>query len=233
MVDGVADGAVAYAVSVGPTVSSSADYSGLSAADVVVVCLDAQATTPLQRTPLAPSSVTSEDGSALVAYVALNFVPTGSVAVTVTSSNPAEAVVAITGGTGTARRRTLLQSGGSSAVTLAFTTVDFASPQGITIYGVEDDVADGTTTVDFAFTVSPLPPPFTSVSPLTVTVVDNDALGLSLANTPGEALTTSEAGERAFIRVGLLSRPAGASKCFQRGRIFCGGGVGVLQCFVD
>jgi hypothetical protein len=93
-------------------------------------------------------------------------------------------------------------------VSLTFTAANFATPQTVTVTGVNDLVDDG----DIAYTI--VTAPATSADPLynnrnavdvTVTNADDDAAGITV--TPVAGLTTTEAGGTATFTVRLNSQP--------------------------
>jgi hypothetical protein len=93
-------------------------------------------------------------------------------------------------------------------VSLTFTAANFATPQTVTVAGVDDLVDDG----DIAFTI--VTAPATSADPLyndlnaadvAVTNTDDDAAGITVS--PIAGLITTEAGATATFTVVLASQP--------------------------
>ena len=119
--DAVADGNVAYKIVTAPAVSGSGSYNGKNPADVSVTNLD-------NDTPgvfVSPTSglVTTEEGGTDSFSVFLSSKPTANVTIPISSNNSAEGTV--------------------SAASLTFTSVNWATPQTVTVTGVDDFVADG------------------------------------------------------------------------------------------
>jgi large repetitive protein len=139
--------------------------------------------------PAAPAR-TTEAGGEVVFYVSLGKAPTAQVTVPVVSSKPAEGKV--------------------SPAMLVFTTANWASPQKVTVTGVDDPAKDG----DQTYTVAVGPAMSTdatyegkSGAAVMLTNLDNEMAGLvvSAASNP-----TTEAGVEATFTVVLQSKPAGA-----------------------
>jgi hypothetical protein len=150
----------------------------LTAAGVPSKTVDAGVTDDDTQRIVVSSMTTSvnEAGSGTVG-VTLGFVPTASTTVMVASADTQAATVA--------------------PATLTFTAADYATPQNITISGVNDvDAVDDTTTVNLTATGA------TSAA-VTVTVQDDDALGIETSVT---TISVGEAGTASF-NVRLTAQP--------------------------
>ena len=118
----------------------------------------------------------------------LNTQPTADVTIGVSSSNRLEGTVA--------------------PASLVFTTVNWQTPQTVTVTGVDDAVVDGpiTYTIVTAAAVSTDPNYNTrDAADVLVTNTDNDTAGITVA--PPGPLTTTEAGGTATFTVVLNTQP--------------------------
>jgi len=114
--------------------------------------------------------------------------PRGDVSLTLTSSDPSEALVA--------------------PQSLVFSSASHLSPQTVTVTGVDDSLLDGNATITIVTGSSASSDPaFRGIDPpdVTVTVVDDEAAGITL--TPTSGLFTTEAGGTASFSVVLNSTP--------------------------
>jgi hypothetical protein len=131
--------------------------------------------------------ITTEAGSAATFTVVLNSQPSADVAIEVSSSDTTEGTV-------------------DNSV-LTFTQLNWATPQTVTVTGVDDPIVDG----DVAFWVV-LAPAIgggyggTDPADVSVTNTDNDALGVTV--TPPAGLVTTEAGGTDAFTVKLDSQPS-------------------------
>ncbi len=132
-----------------------------------------------------PVSV-AESGTTGNVDVVLTSQPTGPVTVSVTGNVPAEATL--------------------SSTSLTFTAIDWNVPQQITLTGVDDFVDDSDQT--FNLTIDPSGADYGSIASasVSVTVVDDDAVGLAISGTP---VAVSESGTNANFSVALTSQPTG------------------------
>lgn len=127
------------------------------------------------------TTTTVTEGSTGTVGVSLAFQPAASVTVSVTSGTPGAATV--------------------TPATLTFTTANYATPQNITISGVEDaDAVNGSSTIALASTGL-------STVNVAVTVSDNDALNLDVSPT---TLSINE-GSTGSAMVRLTAQPAAAT----------------------
>lgn len=155
------------------TVTIAATGIGQTTVTVVVEDDDVQALV------VAPDTVTMAEGGSATFTVALAYEPDAATEVTLTSANTGVATVA--------------------PATLSFTVANYATPQTVTVTGVEDsNVVDDTTTVAVASTG------LTSVD-VAVTVTDVDQQGI-LASPTTLNLDEGTSGE---LSVSLAAEPAG------------------------
>jgi hypothetical protein len=131
---------------------------------------------------------TTEAGGQATFDVVLEFLPLFPVTITLASQDPTEGTI--------------------STASLTFTLLDWATPQTVTITGVNDDVDDG----NIAYTIvtnaaSSLDPFYNNLnaSDVSVTNTDDDTAGILV--TPTSGLTTTEAGGQATFDVVLQSEP--------------------------
>lgn len=185
--DSDADGPQAYTIVTGPAASADPAYSGLDPDDVSVVNLDNE----LASVVVTPTSglFTSEAGATATFSVVLNRAPTANVSLTLASSDTDEATVA--------------------PGSLSFTTTDFASPQTVTVTGVDDLDLDG----DQFFTISTSAtsssdPDFDAlvVDNVSGTNTDDEIAGITVSPTSG--LSSTESGGTATFSVVLTAPPS-------------------------
>lgn len=184
--DLIADGARVYHIVTGSVVSSAPEYNGLAVADVTVTNTDDD-TLGVAVTPTA-GLMTTEAGGAATFTVALTSEPTATVSIALSSSNTSEGTV--------------------SPASLSFSTVNWATPQTVTVTGVNDSVDDGNvayTIVTGAASSTDLAYNGFAVSDVSVTNLDNDAAGVVVMPTSG--LVTTEAGATASFTIVLTSQP--------------------------
>lgn len=132
--------------------------------------------------------VTSEGGTQDSFTVVLASQPTGDVTITISSSNPAEAVPSVT--------------------SLIFTPGTWNQPQTVVVTGVNDFVVDGNQSYTIGLTCSSSDGIYAAIDPPDVsgTNSDDDAPGVSVTAASGP---TSEAGGSATFQVVLRSQPSG------------------------
>jgi hypothetical protein len=203
--DTVKDGPQAYTIVTAPAVSDDPTYQGVDPADVSVTNLDNETagvvvTLVSGIDPNDPTKLrTSEGGDMATFTVMLTAPPSDDVTIPVTSSTPTEGTV--------------------STASLKFTTLNYMSPQTVTVTGVDDSVADG----DQPYTVV-LGAPTTKDTDYTllgaenvqVTNVDNDKPGFSVTLVSGidpadpTRLDTTEGGGAATFKLALNSKPLAA-----------------------
>lgn len=131
----------------------------------------------------------TEVGSTGAVTVRLNTQPTADVTLAVTSSNTNEGTV--------------------SLASLTFTSVNWATPQSVTVTGVNDDVDDGDSSwlVVLGQPSGSADTVYAALNPADVTAAttDDDTKGFTI--TPTSGLTTTEGGGTATFTVRLNSRP--------------------------
>jgi len=149
-----------------------------------------QGTAPAGVVVLAePDLRTSEQGARANFQVALARRPCGDVRLAVTSSNPLEAQV--------------------NPSALTFTTLNWSTPQWVTVIGLDDSVRDG----DVAFSidirvVETADPAYVGLSAPPVPVVDADDESAGIIVLPSPlGMTTTESGGQATFSVQLQSQP--------------------------
>ncbi|MEQ1505583.1 MAG: right-handed parallel beta-helix repeat-containing protein, partial [Myxococcota bacterium] len=184
--DALADGDQAYQVRVDPGLAIDAVYQALPAIALDATNVDDETATA-GITAIGGPVTTTEGGGTDTIDVVLDAAPTGSVTVPVSSSNLAEATV--------------------SAVNLVFTTVNWATPQTVTVTGVDDAADDG----DAAFSVvlgaaASSDPAYAGVDPDDVTGANTDDDTAAVVVTAGVAHTT-EGGGIDLVLVHLGSAP--------------------------
>jgi hypothetical protein len=184
--DAVADGNQPYTIVTAPAVSADPGYNGIDTLDIQAINVDNDSA----GITVNPTSglVTTEAGGQATFTVVLNSQPTASVSIGITSSRTTEGTV--------------------SPASLTFTTVNWKSPQTVTVTGVDDAVADG----NQLYTI--VTAPATSGDPnynnrdapdVSVTNTDNDSAGITV--TPTSGLVTTEAGGQATFTIVLNSQP--------------------------
>ncbi len=181
--DHVADGNVTYTLLTDVS-SGDSDYNDyqLPALTVTNVDDDEPGITVTPTTGLS----TSETGDSASFTVVLQSEPTADVTITVTGD---------------------AAEGEISPATLTFSANNWNEPQGVTVTGVDDHVADGNVTYTLLTDVSSGDSDYNDyqLPALTVTNVDDDDPGITV--TPTTGLTTSEAGDSAYFTVVLKSEP--------------------------
>lgn len=147
--------------------------------------------TPVAGITVTPTSglVTSESGTAATFSLVLLSPPSADVTVALTSSDPAEGIVA--------------------PATVTFTAATWNTAQTVTVTGVDDPSVDGNRSfvVQTAATIS-ADPTYHGVDPADVSVTNTDDDTAAVTVSPASGLTTSEAGGTATFSVLLNSRPA-------------------------
>ena len=182
--DVLTDGSKAYNVTLSATTSSDLNYNALSGGTVGLVNLDNE---PGAVSVDASTVITTESGGTNTFLVWLTSAPTDNVTVPVSSSDTTEATV--------------------SPSSLTFTPADYATPQVVTVTGVNDDVQDG----NIAYTVVLGPATstdgayngFNALDPAGVNL-DNDQARVIV---PASKLTISEPNTTANFALVLGSQP--------------------------
>lgn len=185
--DDAADGPVDFNIVTAPATSTDPDYDTRNAADVAVTCIDNE-TAGITVTPTSGLSTTESGGTATFDIV-LNTAPEGDVTIAISSSATDEASV--------------------DPTTVTFTSENWASPQTVTVTGVDDASADGNqdfTILIAAATSSDADYDGIDAEDVTGTNLDDETPGIIVDPLLG---TTTEAGGTAMITVVLQSAPAG------------------------
>ena len=184
--DAVADGNVAYAITLGAASSSDPNYSGLDPADVSVTNTNDDASS-ISVTPVAGLTTTEAGGTAAFSVV-LTSQPLADVSVPVASSNTAEGTV--------------------STAALTFTVADWNLAQAVTVTGVNDFVQDGAVAYTIVLgAATSADPSYSGVNPADVTVSNTDDDATAITVTPTAGLTTTEAGGSATFAVVMTAQP--------------------------
>ena len=181
----IADGNQAYTVTVGPSTSDDSNYVGLSQSVKVT-------NTDNDTAYIVPSvyqGTTTEKGGTFVFGVNLSTQPTAAVTLTFVSSN--------------------MNEGKVSPASLTYTTANWATPQNITVTGVDEKVADGDQSYTIAVKGTNTSDPNYSVAATTLSLVNKDDDVVGLAVTAAANLQTTEAGGKATFTVALTSQPMG------------------------
>ncbi len=181
--DALADGMQFYTINLSAATSTDPNYNGLVSGNVSVGNIDDEPGASFD----VGSVTTSEAGTTATFNAWLNTAPTGDVTLTLSSSDTTEATV--------------------SPTTLTFTPANYATPQPVTVTGVDDLVADGN--IAYSIVTAPLvsaDPIYNGSDPADVAGVniDNDAAGFVI---PPDPLTVSEPNSTATFTVVLTSQP--------------------------
>jgi len=189
--DKIVDGNQPYLIILGTASSEDGNYNNRKPPDVSARNDDDDIP---ELDIVAPSNLkTFEKNAGTASFtVALRSEPTFAVSIGVSSSNMGEGTV--------------------SPATLVFSTSNWATPQTVTITGVQDDVVDGPQTyqVKLANAVSQDPNYHGKFgTQLDVQNVDDDLVGFVVS--AGSMLQTTETGEKATFSVTLRSKPVGTA----------------------
>jgi hypothetical protein len=183
--DDVQDDAQSFHIDIGPGVSTDTNYSGLPVVrvDGTNADNDTAGLATLDTTGL----VTSEAGLQATFRVVLTAQPTADVDVPIVSLDTTE--------------------GTAAPATLHFTTANWASPQSVTVTGVNDDVEDEAQ--DYFIKIGPATSTDLNYNGKTLANVgvsntDNDAAGITVVSA---ALTVGEGGDQDAFTVRLNSQP--------------------------
>ncbi len=184
--DAIADGSKPFTVVTAAAVSTDTGYNGQNPSDVTGTNSDNDSV-GFTVNPLA-GLVTTEAGGTATFTVRLNTQPLADVVIGISSNNTAEGTVL--------------------PLSLTFTSVNWATPQTVTVTGVDDAVADGNKgyTIVTAAAVS-ADPSYSGQNPADVTVTNNDNDVAGFVVSPTSGLTTTEAGGTASFQVHLTSQP--------------------------
>ncbi len=177
--DAIADGDITYHIVLATASSVDSLYNVINPADVTVINDDNDTA---GVTVGAISGHTTEVGGTATFTVVLDTQPTADVSIGVTSDNTAEGTV--------------------SASSLTFTSVNWATPQTVTVTGVNDFVDDGNITYHAVLaTTSSADLTYNVINPADVTVIndDNDTAGITVGAISGH--TTETLGTATFTVV--------------------------------
>ncbi len=185
--DNLDDDNITYTITTAAASSSDTKYNGINPADVSVTNIDNDEA----GFTIIPTSglQTTENGGTAQFTVKLNTQPTDNVTINLTSSNPGEGTV----------------NAGSSSLT--FNSINWNSPQTVTITGVDDDVDDDNvayTIITYPATSSDSKYSGKNPADASVTNIDNDTFGFTVSPT---SITTSENVTTAQFTIKLNSRP--------------------------
>lgn len=183
--DGTPDGNQVYSIALGPIVSVDPNWDGLEVASVLIANVDDDSP---GITVSAPSGATTEAGGEATFTVQLNSEPSSNVIVSFGSSDEGE--------------------GMPTPSSLTFTTVNWATPQTVTVQGVDDAAADGPIgyQVEFDPALS-LDDAYDGVLPAAVELFNTDDENAAVTVSPLNGLTT-ESGDAATFQVVLAAEPA-------------------------
>jgi uncharacterized repeat protein (TIGR01451 family) len=184
--DNIDDGDVSYTI-VTTVSSSDTNYNGIVAADVSVSNIDDD-TAAVIVDPIS-GLLTSEAGESDSFIVTLDAQPTGTVTITVASSNTGEGTV--------------------SPAQLIFNAGNWTSVQIVTVTGVDDDVDDGDVSYAIVTSVSSDDAGYNgiAVDDVSVANIDDDRAGIT-AN-PANGLTAPSTGDSVTFALVLDSEPTG------------------------
>ena len=182
--DELADGDISYnIVTSADTTTNDTNYLNLNPVDVIVINND-------DETPginfSGVSGNTTEAGDNATFTVSLDSQPSSDVILNLVSNNANEGIV------------------DNSALT--FTSVDWNTPQTVTVTGVDDLIDDGDVAYDITATATSNDIAYDNLNPATVTVVneDDDTAGITVSDISNN---TSEAGEAGTFTVILDTQP--------------------------
>lgn len=183
--DGQPDGSQTFAVVFAPLISADLAWDGFEPQSVLVVNVDDDAP---GITVGPPSGSTTEAGNTATFSVVLNSEPASAVVVSLVSDDDTEAAV--------------------TPSSLTFTADDYDVVRMVTVTGVDDDAADGTTgyQIDFMPAVS-LDLAYDGVTPSSVDLFNTDDEVAAIDIAPLNGLT-SESGDSAVFDVVLAARPS-------------------------
>lgn len=184
--DAIDDGDVNYSVVVAAVVSTDTAYSGQNPADVAVLNVDDDISDIVVS---AASGTTSEEGGTATFTVSLPAAPTANVTIPLTSSDITEGV--------------------ASVASLVFTPVNWATPQTVTVTGVDDAIVDGT--VSYLIALGPAQSTdvnFAGADPNDVALAntDDDTVGVTLVETDDSTDVTEGSAQDTYTLV-LNSAP--------------------------
>ena len=183
--DAIDDGDILYSIVTAAATSADSLYNTVNAADVAVTNTDNDTASILVG---AISGNTTEASGTATISIVLASQPTASVSVGVSSSNTTEGTVA------------------PSSVT--FTTIDWATPQTITVTGADDYYDDGNIVYSIIIAAATSADGnYSGLNPADVSVTndDNDAVGITVSSISGN---TTEAGGTSTFTIVLDAIPS-------------------------
>ncbi|MBK8169811.1 MAG: PD40 domain-containing protein [Sandaracinaceae bacterium] len=185
--DAITDGDILYSILTAAGMSADSLYNGFDTADIGVTNIDNEVASVVV-TPTA-SLVTTETGGMATFTVVLSAPPAAPVTISLASSDATEGTVA--------------------PASVMFSTMNWSTPQTVTVTGVDDMMVDGSvvysivtgaaTSADGAYNGL-------AVADVAVTNSDNDTPGATVSPTSG--LTTTEAMGTASFTVVLVAMPS-------------------------
>jgi hypothetical protein len=183
--DNVQDGNQPYAIKFGPIASADAKYKAITVPDLAVTNRDDD-TAAILVSPISGDTTEKNTGTATFT-IALQTQPTANVTIALTSSDTSEGTV--------------------SPALVTFTAVNWASPQVITVTGVDDKVQDGNQpyTIDIAAAMS-ADGNYDGKDPADVSLFnkDDDTANITVGKISGN---TSESGGTATFSIVLDTQP--------------------------
>lgn len=184
--DDVADRDQPYSVVFEPASSTDEDYDDMAVDNLTLTNRDDDSSGILVTRTDAQDQ-TTEEGDTATFSVVLNSQPTASVTVNFSVNDATEAELDLT--------------------SLTFNSSDWATPQSVTVTGLDDDLADGNVAfaVVFGDTLS-LDPAYEEITPgnLAYTNLDDDSAAIEVTELDS---MSSESGDAAGFTVELLSEP--------------------------
>ena len=184
------DGDQSYQInlSVAGGAGSDPNYRVLNLQPVTVVNVDDGETAGITVTPTTRVT-TSEVGGSSTFSVSLNSQPTANVNLRITSSDLTEGVV--------------------TPSRLTFTPTNFATPQAVTVTGVNDAVDDGNILYQIVLETLTSADPKYRFNPADLPAINTDEDIRGVTITPNTGLATTEAGGKDKFHVALNSQPLG------------------------
>jgi len=186
--DALSDSSVGYSIVTAAAQSTDSAYSGLSVVDVSVTNLDDEVSSPAVIVTPTTGLVTTEAGGKATFSVVLAAAPTGSVGITLASSDSTEGTL--------------------DKTTLIFSTVNWATPQTVTVTGADDAVDDGNVSYSIVTGIVSSDPNYSSLDVPDVSVSNTDNDEAEILVTSSGILQTTEFGGSASFTVVLGCQPS-------------------------
>ena len=185
--DPLVDGTIAYSIVTAAASSADPQYSGRDAADVAVSNADNDSAS-LSIVESGGITAVTEGGATDSFTVVLSAQPSANVQITLSGTQV-----------------------GAAPTPLSFTSANWDQAQTVTISALDDAIAEGSHSGSVSLSVSSADPNYQglSVTPVTVSITDNDSVGLSVVPSDGSTSVT-EGGATDTFTVALTSQP-GAS----------------------